>query len=155
VPDSEDTKHRLDRELIELLNELRIALPGVQVLFAFLLTIPFSQRFARLSSADEHVFFAGFLLATLATATLIAPTAYHRLRWRERDKEKLLEISNRLAIVGLGLLAGAMICVIYVVTDLLFGTAAGITIAVLGALTFGGLWYALPLARKSADRRNA
>jgi hypothetical protein len=151
VAASEDKKERLDRELIELLNELRVALPGVQVLFAFLLTIPFTQRFPKLSTTDRYVYFAGFLCAALATATLIAPSAYHRIRWRERDKEQLLTISNRLAIVGLGLLAIAMTCVLYVVTDLIFGTTAGIVIAVIGALTFGGLWYALPLSRKLDD----
>jgi predicted membrane channel-forming protein YqfA (hemolysin III family) len=148
---SEDKKARLDRELIELLNELRIALPGVQVLFAFLLTIPFSQRFGELSSRDRYVYFAGFLFATLATATMIAPTAYHRLRWRARDKERLLEISNQLAIVGLGLLAAAMTCVLYVVTDLIFGTIQGVVAAIVGGLTFAALWYALPLSRKVDD----
>jgi uncharacterized membrane protein len=146
--DTESTKERLDRELIELLNELRIALPGVQVLFAFLLTIPFSQKFATVTAGERYVYFAAFLLTTLATAMLIAPTAYHRLQWRDHDKERLLEISNTLAIAGLGVLALAMSCVLFVITDLLFGTTAGIVAALLGGVTFAGFWYALPLAHK-------
>jgi uncharacterized protein DUF6328 len=144
---SESEQERLDRELIELLNELRLALPGVQVLFAFLLTIPFTGGFPKVSAGDRYVYFAAFLLTTLSTAMLIAPTAYHRLRWRQHDKEQMLEIANRLAIGGLGVLAVAMSCVLYVVTDVLFGPAAGAIVAVGGAVAFTGLWYVLPLSR--------
>jgi predicted membrane channel-forming protein YqfA (hemolysin III family) len=148
----ETTKERLDRELIELLNELRVALPGVQVLFAFLLTIPFSQKFETVTEGERYVYFAGFLLTTLATAMLIAPTAYHRLNWREHDKERLLEISNTLAIAGLGVLALAMSCVLFVITDLLFGTTGGVIVALLGGVTLAAFWYALPLAHKRRRR---
>jgi predicted membrane channel-forming protein YqfA (hemolysin III family) len=150
--DTESTKERLDRELIELLNELRVALPGVQVLFAFLLTIPFSQKFATVTSAERYVYFAAFLLTTLATVLLITPTAYHRLQWRDRDKEQLLEISNRLAIAGLGVLALAMSCVLFVIGDLLFGAVAGVICASVGGLTFAGFWYVLPLSQKGPRR---
>jgi uncharacterized membrane protein len=146
--DSESTKERLDRELIELLNELRVAIPGVQVLFAFLLTIPFSQKFATVTAGERYVYFAAFLLTTLATALLITPSAYHRIQWRDHDKERLLEISNSLAIAGLGVLALAISCVVFVITDLLFGTTAGVIAALLGGLTFAAFWYALPLAHK-------
>jgi hypothetical protein len=138
----ETTKERLDRELIELLNELRVALPGVQVLFAFLLTIPFSQKFGTVTAGERYVYFAGFLLTTLATAMLIAPTAYHRLNWRDHDKERLLEISNTLA----------MSCVLFVITDLLFGTTAGVVVALLGGVTLAAFWYGLPLAHKRRQR---
>ena len=148
----ESRKERLDRELIELLNELRVALPGVQVLFAFLLTIPFSQKFGTVTTGERYVYFAGFLLTTLATAMLIAPTAYHRLNWRDHDKERLLEISNTLAIAGLGVLALAMSCVLFVITELLFGTAAGVIVAMLGGVTLAAFWYALPLAHKRRQR---
>jgi cation transport ATPase len=146
--DTESTKERLDRELIELLNELRVALPGVQVLFAFLLTIPFSQKFETVTAGERYVYFAAFLLTTLATVLLITPSAYHRLRWRDRDKERLLEISNTLSIAGLGVLALAMSCVLFVITDLLFGTAAGVVAALLGGVTFAAFWCALPLAHR-------
>src|SRR5437762_4910954 len=97
----ETPKERHDRELIELLNELRVALPGVQVLFAFLLAVPFANSFPKLSAVDRDVFFAAFVAAALSTVLLIAPSSYHRLRWRQHDKERMLVISNALTISGL------------------------------------------------------
>lgn len=149
----EDRQDRLDRELIELLNELRVALPGVQVLFAFLLVVPFSQGFPKVSEYQRAVFFAAVLCATLATALLIAPTSYHRLRFRERDKEQLLETSNRLAIAGTAVLALAMTCVVFVVSDYMFSLAVALPATVATAVTFGSLWYLLPLSRPPADAR--
>src|SRR5437588_7891756 len=99
--DVEDRTARLNRELIELLNELRVGLPGVQVLFAFLLTVPFTQRFSRLDSIQRDIYFLAVLSTALASAFLIAPSAYHRLRWRQRDKERMLETSNHMAVIGL------------------------------------------------------
>src|SRR6476660_1649211 len=96
----ESDKERLDRELIELLNELRVALPGVQVLFAFLLGLPFTQRFEQITGATEVMYVVSLVSAAAASAFLIAPSAHHRLRWRSRDKEHLLRTSNRQAIVG-------------------------------------------------------
>jgi hypothetical protein len=144
----ESHDERLDRELIELLNELRVALPGVQVLFAFLLAVPFSQRFEQLTAVQEDVFFAAFLCTAIATALLIAPTAYHRLRWRERDKEQMLRISNRLAIAGTAFLAAAIVAVVYLVTDLIYGAVTSIVVTVAAAAMFASLWYALPLVRR-------
>lgn len=148
---NESKDERLDRELIELLNELRVALPGVQVLFAFLLAVPFTQRFERLTAVQEDVFFAAFLCTAVATALLIAPSAYHRLRWREHDKEQLLQISNRLAIAGTVFLAAAIIAVVYLVTDLIFGLAATLVTTLLTTILFGWLWYGLPLVRRLRD----
>jgi predicted membrane channel-forming protein YqfA (hemolysin III family) len=148
VARDESKDERLDRELIELLNELRVALPGVQVLFAFLLAVPFTQRFERLTSVQEDVFFAAFLATAVATILLIAPSSYHRLRWREHDKEQILQTSNRLAIAGTIFLALAMVGVVYLVTDLLFGLAAtGIATGIAAAL-FTWFWYGLPLVRR-------
>jgi predicted membrane channel-forming protein YqfA (hemolysin III family) len=144
----ESKDERLDRELIELLNELRVALPGVQVLFAFLLAVPFTQRFASLTPAQEDVFFAAFLCTAVATALLIAPSAYHRLRWRERDKEHMLRVSNQLAIAGTVFLAAAIVAVVYLVTDLIFGLAATLVATLLVGILFGWLWYGLPLVRR-------
>src|SRR5512132_3521469 len=87
---NESKEERQDRELIELLNELRVALPGVQVLFAFLLGVPFTQRFGQMSELQKDVYFVTFLCAAASTALLIAPSAYHRLEWRQGDKEHLL-----------------------------------------------------------------
>src|SRR5215218_6736335 len=103
----ESKEERLDRELIELLNELRVALPGVQVLFAFLLIVPFSNGYANMTALQKDVYFGTFLCTAVATAFLIAPSAQHRLRWREHDKEHLLVTANRQAIAGTAFLAVA------------------------------------------------
>jgi predicted membrane channel-forming protein YqfA (hemolysin III family) len=152
VAEEESKDERLDRELIELLNELRVALPGVQVLFAFLLAVPFTQRFERLTAVQQDVFFAAFLCTAVSTALLIAPSSYHRLRWRERDKEHLLRTSNRLAIAGTVFLAAAIIGVVYLVTDLIFGLVPTLVATLLAAVLFAWLWYALPLVRRLRAR---
>jgi hypothetical protein len=143
--DGESKGERLDRELMELLQELRVVLPGVQVLLAFLLTAPFQQRFAQLPGSLRNVFFASIACATVATALLIAPSAHHRLRWREREKERLLQMANRLAIWGTLFLAAAIVLALYVITDLLFATWLAALTAVLATILFAWLWYALPL----------
>lgn len=144
----ESRDERLDRELIELLNELRVVLPGVQVLFAFLLAVPFSQRFEQLTAVQEDVFFAAFLCTAVATALLIAPSVYHRLRWRKRDKDQILRTSNRLAIAGTAFLAAAIVAVVYLVTDLIYGAVTSIVVTLAAAAMFGWLWYGLPLVRR-------
>jgi high-affinity Fe2+/Pb2+ permease len=150
--ESED--ERLDRELIELLNELRVALPGVQVLFAFLLTVPFSQRFGQLSELQRNTYFGTFLSAALASLFLIAPTAYHRLRWRAHDKEALLQTSNRLAIAGTACLALAISGTVFDITDILFGLGwASIVTSVIAAVLIW-FWYGLPLLRKARDEHS-
>jgi Family of unknown function (DUF6328) len=145
VADGESRSERLDRELIELLQELRVVLPGVQVLLAFLLTAPFQQRFAQLPGTLRNAFFASIACATVATALLIAPSAHHRLRWREGDKERLLRTANRQAIWGTVFLAAAIVLALYVITNVLFSTWVAILVAVLAVVLFGWLWYALPL----------
>ena len=138
---------RLDRELMELLQELRVVLPGVQVLLAFLLTAPFQQRFGQLPGTLRSAFFASIACATVATALLIAPSAHHRLRWRERDKDHLLRVANREAIWGTVFLAAAIVLALYVVTNVLFATWVALLTAVLAVALFAWLWYALPLFR--------
>ena len=143
---------RLDRNLAELLQELRVALPGVQVLFAFELTVPFTQRFASLTNAQEKIYFGVLLCTAIAAALLIAPSAYHRITFRQQEKEHLVLTANRLAIVGLGFLALAMTGVILLVTDLLFSTAATVVATGCVGLMFATLWYGLPLRRRLSDR---
>ena len=144
MPESEE--QRRNRELIELLNELRVALPGVQVLFAFLLAVPFANGFPKLGKLDRDIFFVAFIATALSTVCLIAPSSYHRLRWRAHDKERMLVASNILTIAGLALLAVA-------ITDFLFhgGWAAAFTAFV--ALSFLVLWYGLPLRAAHVDRK--
>src|SRR5687767_1325579 len=115
---------RLDRELIELLNELRVALPGVQVLFAFLLTVPFTQRFTTLTTTQEKIYYATLLCTTASTILLIAPSAHHRINFRQQDKAYIVFLANRMTIAGLGLLALAMSGVVFLITDVLYGSTA-------------------------------
>ena len=147
----EDKDERLDRELIELLNELRVVLPGVQVLFAFLLGVPFTQRFAQTTELQRDVYFLTFMCAAVATALLIAPSAYHRLNWRQADKEHLLVVSNRLAIAGTAFLAVSIAGTVFVVTDLLFHAASAAMAAGATAALFAWFWYALPLLRRARN----
>jgi hypothetical protein len=153
VTNEESKDERLDRELIEFLNELRVVLPGVQVLFAFLLTVPFANRFSAITNLQRQVFFAVFLCTTAATALLIAPSAYHRLRWREYDKEQMLRTSNRLAIGGMVFLSLALVGAAFLVTDLLFHPAAAAMVTAAVAIFFAWFWWALPLSRKLRDQR--
>ena len=149
----ESKEEQQDRELIELLNELRVALPGVQVLFAVLLGVPFTQRFGQVTELQKDVYFLTFLCAAVATALLIAPSAYHRLEWRRGDKEHLLIVSNRLAISGTVFLALAISGAVFVVTDMLFDAPSAALIAAVTAAFFSWLWYGLPLLRRSRLER--
>jgi hypothetical protein len=148
----ESTDERLDRELIELLNELRVALPGVQMLFGFLLAVPFSQRFDSITTTQRNVYYATFMATAAATIFFIAPTAYHRIRFRQHDKEQLIQTSSRLTIVGTACLAAALSGAVYLVTDLLFHTAATALAAAATAGLLLWLWYGLPLWRRSRER---
>ena len=141
----ENPQERTARELIELLQELRIVIPGVQVLFAFLLTVPFNQGFAKLATVQRGVFFATLLCTAAATALLIAPSAHHRILFRRGVREKRLEIGNTLAILGLVFLVPAMVGVMFVITDLAFGLTAALIVTVVMALGFLLLWFILPL----------
>jgi uncharacterized protein DUF6328 len=152
VSANESHDERLNRELIELLNELRVILPGVQVLFAFLLTVPFTNRFNQITEGQRQVFFATFLLTAVATGLLIAPSAYHRLRWRQHDKEQMLRTSNRLAIGGMAFLAAALTGAVYLVTDLIFEAAAAVSLVTAAAVLFYvWFWYGLPMMRRIKD----
>ena len=141
----EDRHERTAREMIEFLNELRVILPGVQVLFAFLLTVPFTQRFPQLNDLQTGVFFATLLCTAIATALLIAPSSHHRVLWREGARERRLELGNVLALAGLIFLVPAMVGVIFVISDLIFGLATAVSVTGLLALFFALLWFALPL----------
>ncbi len=143
----EDEKQRRDRELIELLNELRVALPGVQVLFAFLLIVPFSQRFSTVTPLQRYVYLATLLCAAVSAVLLIAPSSHHRLLWRQHAKEDTLVAANRLTIGGLAVLALAMTGAVFVITDVLFGDVlSAVAAAGLGA-AFVWFWYGQPLLR--------
>jgi len=141
----------LNRELIELLNELRVALPGVQVLFAFLLAVPFATGWRRVTNFQRDVFFVAFLCTAAATILLIAPSTYHRLRWREHDKEHMLVTANRLTIAGSVFLAAAMVLVVLLITDLLFSLGWALFGTAVVAAAFAWFWYGLALTRAASD----
>jgi hypothetical protein len=144
----ESEKERIDRELIELLNELRVALPGVQVLFAFLLVVPFQQRFVTVTQFQKTTYFVTLLLTAAASAFLIAPSAYHRILFRAREKQHMLKTANLLTIVGLGLLAAAIVGTLLLITDYLYGAETTIVVTGAAALLFAVLWYALPYRKR-------
>lgn len=144
----ETEEERLDRNLGELLQELRVALPGVQVLFAFLLAVPFQQNFTKITGFQEDVYFATLLLTALSAALLISPSAYHRLTFRMQQKDHLILLANRFAIVGLGCLALAMTGAIVLITDVLFSSAATIVTGTAALSVFALFWYVLPLKRR-------
>jgi O-antigen/teichoic acid export membrane protein len=147
----ESREERLDRELIELLNELRVLLPGVQVLFAFLLTVPFATGFSKASDFQKDTYLFTLLCTALGSALLIAPSSYHRLRFRDYDKERLLRTSNRLAIAGTVLLALAMSAAVLLVTDYLFADVTTGIVTGLVVAAFAWFWFGLPLVRKARD----
>jgi len=149
----ESERQRVNRELIELLNELRVALPGVQVLFGFLLAVPFQQRFKLATSYQRDVYFATLSCTLLATAMLIAPSALHRLNFRRHDKLGLVLTSNRLLLAGIAVLALAMIGVMMLISSVIFGGVPAFVAPLLAALVFMVFWALLPLrARREAPR---
>ena len=147
---TETRKERIDRELIELLNELRVALPGVQVLFAFLLILPFQSGFSAISDLARYAYFAGLVSSAIAIAFLIAPASYHRLNLRRgvAEKEEMLFTSSQMAIIGTVFLAGGIGCSMFVIGDVLFGPLAGALSTAGTGLLIVALWYVLPLIRR-------
>ena len=141
----ESRYERTARELAELLQELRVVLPGVQVLFAFLLTVPFSARFGDVSALEKAVFFGTLLCTALSTGLLLAPSAHHRLLWRRQAREHRLRVANRLIITGMVLLVVAMVGAMFLITAFLFGsTPAAAATAALTAF-FVYVWFVMPL----------
>jgi hypothetical protein len=151
----ETEKERLDRNLNELLQGLRVVLPGVQVLFAFLLTVPFQQRFHQATSFQKNVYLVTLLLTLLSSALLMAPSAYHRLEFRQDDKKHIVFVANRFAIIGFIVLAAAMTSAVLLVTDYLFGSTTSVITTVCVGLVLYGLWVAAPLGRRRRLKRNA
>jgi hypothetical protein len=146
--EKETEKERVDRELIELLNELRVALPGVQVLFAFLLVVPFQQRFVTVTQFQKTIYFVALLCSAAASVFLISPSAWHRVLFRAREKPQMLKAANRLTLVGLAFLAAAIVSVVLLITDYLYGKETTIVVSAATGAFFALLWYGLPLRRR-------
>jgi len=147
----ENQKERVDRELIELLNELRVTLPGVQVLFAFLLVAPFSQGFEGVNNLQKYAYVIALTFTALGSAFLIAPTPYHRIRFRDRDKEAVVRMGNQMAIAGTVCLAIAMSCSLFFVTDFLFHSPVPALLTACVVVVIAVFWYVIPLARELGD----
>ena len=152
LQDEETPKERADRELIELLNELRVVLPGVTVLLGFLLAVPFSKGWPRVTNFQRNVFVVAFLSTAISVALLTAPSSYHRLRFRQGNKERMVKIGNRLAIAGIAASGVSLEAVVLLVTD--FVLSRGVAIAAAAALfaVIAGLWYGLALLGELRDR---
>jgi len=144
---------RIDRNLMELVGEIRVATVGVQVMFAFLLTVPFSARFKTVSSGERDLYFAILVAAAAATGLLIAPTAMHRLIFRLGDKPYLIDFANRMAIAGIACLWFAMSGILALISGHLFGWVVGGIVAALASVFFGTVWFGLGLRRRRASRR--
>jgi Family of unknown function (DUF6328) len=149
--DEQDEQDRTERQMAELLQELRVALPGVQILFAFLLTVPFAQGFTRVTNFQKDLFFATLLCTAISTACLIAPTATHRLRFHQRDRKYVIEVAHKLTIAGLVFLALAIVGAVTLITDFLYGGAARWIWPVLVAVVIVVLWFVRPLARSDSS----
>lgn len=143
-PREETEEERLDRNVGELLQELRIALPGVQVLFAFLLAVPFQGNFSQTTDFQRDTYFVTLTLTTISTALLMAPTAFHRITFRRQRKEDLVTIGNRMALIGLGALALAMTGAIVLVTDFLYSRNSALVAGSFALALFTALWLVVP-----------
>jgi hypothetical protein len=146
--DQETPKERADRELIELLNELRVVLPGVTVLFAFLLAVPFAKGWSRVTPFERDVFLVAFLSTGVSVVFLTAPSSYHRLRFRTGNKERLVRYGSRLAVAGIAAFALALEAVVLLVFDYVVSTRAAIAATVGFTLFVVVLWFGLPLFGK-------
>lgn len=143
----ETHKERVERDYNELLLEIRIALPGVQVIFAFLLTVPFSYRFTDLSHVQQYVYFVALLCVALACALLLAPSAHHRIRYRAGDKEWITRRSTKFVLGAMASLIPGLAGAMFVVTDMILSRGAAFVVAVVFAVLLGGLWFLVPLRR--------
>jgi high-affinity Fe2+/Pb2+ permease len=148
----ETDSERIDRNLQEMIGELRVALPGVQVLFAFLLVVPFNQRFAEVTNLQRAIYFVTLLLTAAAAICLIAPSAHHRVEFRKQDKEHIVRTGNRIILAGLALLAVAMTGAVVFITDVLYQGSTVYTVGIATAAAFVIFWFLIPLRRLAAGR---
>jgi hypothetical protein len=148
---AESDEERLDRELIELLNEIRVALAGAQVLFAFLLLLPFQPTFRDGNDLEHALYFVAFLASLTASVLLIGPSTFHRIRFRQRDKAALLRWSNALLLIATAAIGVALTAVAYLVTEVLLGGELGLAAALITAVVTTAVWFAVPLARRLSD----
>ena len=147
-PRDESAEERADRNLAELLQELRVAGLGVQVLFGLLLSLPFTNRFSRLSPGQRELYLGTLVLAAVATALLLGPVAYHRLVFRQGQKERLVRAANVMAVAGLAAVGLAVSAAVLLVTGYVTSAVPAALITAFVTCMFGLLWFAFPLARR-------
>jgi hypothetical protein len=152
VEAEEMPKERSDRQLTEVLTELRVVLPGAQVLLGFLLTVPFATRFGKVTKPERALFFACLLLSAGGTVLLMAPSVYHRVRWGQGGKTDVVLVAHRLFLSGSALLGAAIIAAIMLVADVLFGVLAAVASACALTVMLVGSWYLLPIERTRSPR---
>jgi hypothetical protein len=150
MPDDRDETEdeRLDRNTTELVGEVRIAAVGIQVLFAFLLVVPFNTGWKNVSAFQRDVYFVALVCIATAAALLIAPTIHHRLLFRQHQKKYLVELGSRLVIWAAALLAVGLVAIMVMLSDYLFGGVASAIVGVLGAVFVITLWFVIPLRRR-------
>ena len=148
APNERDKDQESDRRLNELLQELRLALPGTTVLFAFLLSVPFSARFETVTTADRVVFFVAFLAAGLALVCLLAESGYHRVRGRPYNKEVMIRTTSHQAVAGLAALGVSLVSCIILVADFVYGSSVALLVAVPLCIGAVWMWFGLPLWRR-------
>ncbi len=145
--DEKQLRKKRDQELIEILNEVRVALAGASVLFGFLLVVPFNSGWDGATDSQRAAYVVAFLATLLSVVGFMTPTAYHRLRWRERNKERMLRVSHAGTIFGIALLAVAMTAATYLVIDEMTKTAVAAAVTAVAGAVFLGVWFVLPLSR--------
>jgi len=146
-PDEPDSE-RLGRNVTDLLNELRVAGTGIQVMFAFLLVVPFNAGWKRASAFDRWVYFGTLLCIATAAVLLIAPSVHHRLLFRQQQRAYLVRVGTKLAIVAAGFIAVGLTGILILVSNFVFGTVAAVTVGIVAAVVVTALWFALPLRRR-------
>jgi hypothetical protein len=151
---TEEEQEQLNRQLSELLQELRVAMPGVQVLFGFLLAVPFQQRFAMTTAFQRDVYFVTLLCSAAATAFLVMPVAYHRIMFRQRDKPRIVLQGARSIVAGLAFLALAMTGAVLLVTDVIFGALTTVVATAMVGLLFAWLWFGYASVRRALGKRS-
>jgi len=155
-PDDPRSDAAFDRELTLFMTELRVELPGVQILFGFMLSVPFSEKFNTASLLERNVYFLGFASCAIASALLIAPSVYHRMHWRHEveRRDRMLASFNRLAVLGGVFMAIAMNSTIFVIGGRLFGLTSAVIMTAAGTALFSWLWFGFPAMRRTRERRS-
>jgi hypothetical protein len=146
----ETEEERSDRNLVELLQEVRVVQTGVQILFGFLLTIAFQPKFEKLSSFQKGVYLGTLVAAATTLIALTAPISWHRILFRQRDKEHLVNVANRFTVLGLASMGLTMVGVVMLLSDLVFPTWLTALVTAVAVIACSVLWYAMPLARRRA-----